>query len=172
MPVVRRGAGTPVFFLDTNILVYAFSQQDVAKREIARSLAEADGARVSTQVLSELANVLTRRFALPARVVKERITGFTARCEVVVVSPAVVLDALRVMELYEYGFYDSQIIATALACGAAVLYSEDLHDGQTIDDTLRIRTPFRVRAEQRVKPYRVTKTKSVAEAGRGQAFGT
>jgi|SRR5450756_1729 predicted nucleic acid-binding protein len=169
MPVVRRSTSTPVFFLDTNILVYSFSEQDVAKREIARSLVEADGARISTQVLSELAHVLTRKFALPAREVKERIAGVTAGCEVVVVSPAVVLDALRVMEQYGYGFFDSQIIATALACGASVLHSEDLHDGQTIDARLRIRSPFRIRAEQRSKPYRVGKSR--ARAGPSQRRG-
>lgn len=67
MRAAESGARTLLFFLDTNILIYSFSGQDAAKREIARALAEADGARVSTQVLSELAHVLTRRFGVPAK---------------------------------------------------------------------------------------------------------
>jgi len=55
MPVERVAA--PAFFLDTNVVVYSFSERDSIKREAARALVEADGAWISTQVLSELANV-------------------------------------------------------------------------------------------------------------------
>ena len=164
MPAARRGKLSPAFFLDTNVLVYSFSAQDVAKRETARALAESNGAWVSTQVLSELANVLTRRFEVPASEARERVASIAAGCEVMVVSPSIVLDAFRVMERWGYGFFDSQIIAAALACGASVLYSEDLHDGQTVDERLAIRSPFRLRAEQRAKAYRARKRRSGARA--------
>jgi len=160
----ERGASSPAFFLDTNVLVYSFSKQDAAKREVARALAEADGAWVSTQVLSELANVLTRRFQIPVQESKQRVMGIAAGCEVIVVSPPIVYDALRIMERFGYGFFDSQIIAAALACGASVLYSEDLHHGQMVDGKLSIRSPFRLRAEQRAKPYKATKRRAVARA--------
>ncbi|OGT79795.1 MAG: hypothetical protein A3H91_08245 [Gammaproteobacteria bacterium RIFCSPLOWO2_02_FULL_61_13] len=156
--------GASVFFLDTNILVYSLSAQDAAKREIARTLAEAEGAKVSTQVLSELANVLTRRFGIPVREVRERILNIAGACEVVQVTPAIVLDALRVMERFGYGFFDSQIIASALASGASVLYTEDLHADQIIDGTLAIRSPFRLRAEQGRARYRAKKRVARARA--------
>jgi len=155
MSAAERGKPNPVFFLDTNVLVYAFSAQDAAKRETARALAESDGAWVSTQVLSELANVLTRRFKVPAPEARERVASIAAGCEVMVVSPSIVLDAFRVMERWGYGFFDSQIVAAALACGASILYSEDLHGDQILDERLAIRSPFRLRAQQRQKPYRV-----------------
>ena len=62
------------------------------------------------------------------------------------------------------GWSDSQIIAAALACGASILYSEDLHHGQMVDGKLSIRSPYRLRAEQRAKPYRTTKRRAVARA--------
>ncbi len=160
----ERGASSPAFFLDTNVLVYSFSETDIAKREAARALAEADGAWVSTQVLSELANVLTRRFRIPVQEAKQRVMSIAASCEVIVVSPPIVFDALRIMERFGYGFFDSQIIAAALACGAPVLYSEDLHHGQIVDGKLSIRSPFRLRAEQRARPYRTAKRRAVARA--------
>jgi predicted nucleic acid-binding protein len=83
---------------------------------------------------------------------------------VIIVSPPIVFDALRIMERFGYGFYDSQIIAAALACGASVLYSEDLHRGQMMDGRLSIRSPFRLRAEQRAKPYRTRKRRAAARA--------
>ena len=160
----ERGASSPVFFLDTNVLVYSFSETEAAKSEAGRVLIESNGAWVSTQVLSELANVLTHRFRAPAREAKRRVMSIAASCEVIVVSPPIVFDALRIMEVFGYGFYDSQIIAAALACGASTLYSEDLHHGQMVDGKLSIRSPFRLRAEQRAKPYRTRKRRAAARA--------
>jgi predicted nucleic acid-binding protein len=162
MPAERVAA--PVFFLDTNVVIYSFSERDSIKREAARALVEADGAWISTQVLSELANVLTRRLGVPAPEARERVMSIAAGCEVVLVSPPIVYDALRIKERLGYNFFDSQIIAAALACGAATLYSEDLHHGQTVDGRLSIRSPFRLRAEQRAKPYRIRKRRAAARA--------
>ena len=159
----ERGASSPAFFLDTNVLVYSFSETEVAKSEAGRALIESNGAWVSTQVLSELANVLTHRFRAPAQEAKRRVMSIAASCEVIVVSPPIVFDALRIMERFGYNFYDSQIIAAALACGASVLYSEDLHHGQTVDGKLAIRSPFRLRAEQRSKSYKTTKRRARIE---------
>ena len=87
MPVERVAA--PAFFLDTNVVVYSFSERDSIKREAARALVESDGAWISTQVLSELANVLTRRLGVPVREARERIMSIAVGCEVVLVSPPV-----------------------------------------------------------------------------------
>ena len=90
--------------------------------------------------------------------------GIAAGCEMIVVSPPIVYEALRIMERFGYGLFDSQIIAAALACGASTLYSEDLHHGQMVDGKVSIRSPFRLRAEQRAKPYRTTKRRAVTRA--------
>ena len=71
------------------------------------------------------------------------------------VTPSIVGDALRIMERYRYSFYDSQILAAALAAGAKVLYSEDLQREQIVDGTLTIRSPFRVTVQQRAARYAV-----------------
>jgi predicted nucleic acid-binding protein len=160
MPAERVAA--PAFFLDTNVVVYSFSERDTMKREAARALVEAGGAWISTQVLSELANVLTRRLGVPVPEARERIISIATGCEVVLVSPPIIYEALRIKERFGYNFYDSQIIAAALACSASVLYSEDLHHGQAVDGRLTIRSPFRLRAEQRAKPYRATKRRPAA----------
>jgi predicted nucleic acid-binding protein len=44
-------------FLDTNILVYAYSEDDPQKREVARSLISSREVMMSTQVLQEFANI-------------------------------------------------------------------------------------------------------------------
>ncbi|MBI3372619.1 MAG: PIN domain-containing protein [Betaproteobacteria bacterium] len=143
------------YFLDTNVLVYAFAEDDPRRRGIARSLAESGDALISTQVLSELANVLTRRMGFSPSETRKRVAGIAASCEVMMVTPSVVGDALRIMERYQYSFHDSQILAAALGAGAKVLYSEDLQREQVIDGTLTIRSPFRMTVQQRGARYAV-----------------
>jgi predicted nucleic acid-binding protein len=41
-----------------------------------------------------------------------------------------------------YNIYDALVVSAALGAGCTTLYSEDLHDGQTIDEQLTIRNPF------------------------------
>jgi len=50
-------------FLDTNVLVYVFCEDEPRKRAIARDLVESGDCMLSTQVLSEFASELTRRLA-------------------------------------------------------------------------------------------------------------
>jgi predicted nucleic acid-binding protein len=43
---------------------------------------------------------------------------------------------------YAYTYWDSLLLATALHTGCGVFYSEDMQDGQVIENTLTIRNPF------------------------------
>ena len=49
--------------------------------------------------------------------------------------------ALEIMERWQYGFYDSLIIAAAIQAHCQILYSEDLHHQQKIQ-SLTIVNPF------------------------------
>lgn len=151
---MRRGAPAGRVFLDSNVLVYAYSASDPPRRERARALVEMSGATVSAQVLSELANVLLRKFGLERVQVRLRVAEIAERCEVLPVTASIVLEALRIGERYRLSFFDGQIVAAALAAGAETLYSEDLHDGLLIDGRLRVVSPFRPRAEQTRARYR------------------
>lgn len=142
-------------FLDSNVLLYAYSETDPEKRQIARGLADEHGAVVSTQVLSEFANVVLRKFRMPSPEARRRIAELAARCDVIAVTPAVVMEAIHVHERFGFSFFDSQIVAAALVSGATTLYSEDLQHGQRIDGKLRIVSPFTPAAQQRRGRYRV-----------------
>jgi len=49
---------------------------------------------------------------------------------------------LEIAERYGFSVYDSLIVAVALLAGCEILFSEDLHDGQRINDQLVISNPF------------------------------
>jgi predicted nucleic acid-binding protein len=50
--------------------------------------------------------------------------------------------ALNLAERYQYSYFDSLILASALEAGCQILYSEDLQDGQRIENQLTIVNPF------------------------------
>ncbi|MBR1870874.1 MAG: PIN domain-containing protein [Kiritimatiellae bacterium] len=135
-------------FLDTNILTYASTTQDMAKRGSAQRLLNdlyynLDGC-ISMQVLRELANVLFKKFSLPASEVRRIVTGFsTLPC---VEETRETLDrAISIKERYGLQFYDSLIVASAAEASCTTLYSEDLSDGMVYDG-VRIENPFRQKA--------------------------
>lgn len=55
-------------FLDSNILVYCYSTSDARKQGIARTLSALDNVHISTQVLNETTNVLSKNITLPGMI--------------------------------------------------------------------------------------------------------
>ena len=63
-------------------------------------------------------------------------------CTVKPITEKTHLSALTIKEHYQFSFYDSLIIASALELDYVVLYSEDMQHGQIIDEQLKITNPF------------------------------
>jgi predicted nucleic acid-binding protein len=127
-------------FLDTNILVYALDED--SRSGIASRLLE-DGGAISVQSLNELANVLRRKRLWTWDQVARAIEAVTFRCPAIVaLTPDLHRLGLRLAEQYSLSIYDAMIAAAALAAGCDKLYSEDMHDGLTVDGRLRIVNPF------------------------------
>jgi predicted nucleic acid-binding protein len=123
-------------FVDTNILVYAHDLTQAAKHERARALVqglwESDKGVLSTQVLQELCISLRRKAARPLSPegMRRLIEDYTS-WEIVVNTAESVLEALDLESRYKISFWDALIVQAAGSCGAEVLYSEDLADGQS-----------------------------------------
>ena len=130
-------------FLDTNVVVYSFDATAPRKRARAREILRGTGWFVSWQVLQEFANVALHRFEVPLRAgdLREYLDlVLWPRCRVFP-SGEVFWKALEIHSCLHFRLYDSLIVASAIAGGASVLYSEDLQDGQRIGP-LRIENPF------------------------------
>jgi predicted nucleic acid-binding protein len=133
-------------FVDTNILVYAHDRSAGIKHEGARALIErlwnTGGGVLSTQVLQELCAILRRKVARPWP--EEKMQGLIEdylSWEVVVNTPASVLEALTIETRHQVSFWDALILQAAGSSGATILYSEDFSDGQTYG-TVRVVNPF------------------------------
>lgn len=137
-----------LFFLDTNIFVYALLTSEPRKKLRAVQLLEQALAShtgcVSYQVIQEFANVGLRKFAqcFSVHECKQFIDAAMQPLNRVVSSPELFEAALNLHDETRYSFYDCLVIAAALQAGANVLYTEDLQHNQLIDGRLRIVNPF------------------------------
>ena len=129
-------------FLDTNIVVYLYSGDEPEKQAAAIALIKQNNPVVSTQVLSELANTLNRKFGLSFDVVAQAVAEVRDACAIVPVLPDTIAQALSLAQKYRYSYYDSLILAAALSAGCETLATEDMQHGQVIEDGLTIRNPF------------------------------
>ncbi|MFN4146065.1 MAG: hypothetical protein ACK4GN_09600, partial [Runella sp.] len=73
--------------------------------------------------------------------IKLSVQNFALIFDIFKPNEATLCKALDIHLLYQYSFYDSLILASALECGCEVLYSEDLNHGQTLEG-LQIINPF------------------------------
>jgi predicted nucleic acid-binding protein len=123
------------YFVDTNVLMYAHDAAAGAKHARTAALLERlwrnRSGVISTQVLQELSVNLRKKVARPldSRTVREMVSDYLT-WHVVVNGGDAILEALEIEARYQVSFRDALIIQAAEAAGAAVLYSEDLADGQ------------------------------------------
>lgn len=135
------------YFADTNVLAYAFDQDEPGKRARAHELLETEGVRgnlvISTQVLQEFFVVVTRKLSRPvsAQDAEQAVHAFS-QYPMVLTDPQLVFQAIRRHRTASVSFWDGLIIQAALAYQCTVLLTEDLQHGQSYD-SLVIRNPFR-----------------------------
>jgi predicted nucleic acid-binding protein len=55
----------------------------------------------------------------------------------------ILLSASQLRQEYSFSFWDSMVIACALAANAETLYSEDMQDGLIVHGTLQIINPLK-----------------------------
>ncbi len=130
-------------FVDSNILIYAHTNLDTAKQVVSQSLLKSENLFISVQVLNELVNVFRKKFNKDWKSIEKIIAETNKYYSVYPIDEATVNMAIRLSIRYEYSYYDSLIIASALECNCKILYSEDLHHEQIIDKTLTIINPFK-----------------------------
>jgi predicted nucleic acid-binding protein len=134
------------YFVDTNILLYAHDRSAGVKHERARKLIEhlwATGEGVvSTQVLQELCVNLRKKVSrpLPSEEIRRLVEDYLA-WEVVTNDATSVVEALEIEKRFKISYWDALVIHAAWRAGAAVLYSEDLAQGQRYD-SLQVVNPL------------------------------
>jgi predicted nucleic acid-binding protein len=132
------------FFLDTNVLIYSWSEKDKPKGRISRALVQKAFASkqgvVSMQVLQEFFSVATTKLGGDKLVVKEVMLRF-AELPIVQTDTVLLKTATDISILSQLSIWDALIVAAAERAHCPILYSEDLSNGQSIRG-VRISNPF------------------------------
>jgi predicted nucleic acid-binding protein len=129
-------------FLDTNILVYAFTMGD-RRSTIALKLL-GDGGVVSVQVLNEFVNVSRRKLRFQWAEVESALRALRTMLD-----PPIPLtvdlheSAITLARDHRLAFYDALIVAAASRANCAILLTEDMQHDRSIGG-LTIRNPFLV----------------------------
>jgi predicted nucleic acid-binding protein len=136
----------PLQFVDTNILIYAHDvsagPKQIRARQLLEDLWQSRLGCLSIQVLQEFYVNVTQKVAKPLP--SEAAAQIVADLSVWEVhSPRVedVLEAIRLQERYQISFWDAMVIASGIALGCQILWSEDLNPGQVYDQ-VQVQSPF------------------------------
>ncbi len=123
-------------FLDTNVLVYFYDQRDPTKHQIAVKLINDvlsdETAVISSQVIAEFCNVMSSKKGIIMKLPDLKLVVVNVFPPLLKHVPSIKFYE-RAVELragHALSFYDALIVQAALDLDCAVLYSEDLQDGQ------------------------------------------
>jgi predicted nucleic acid-binding protein len=120
-------------FVDTNVLVYCYSQTDAQKQQKALVALQIPNCLISTQVVNEFCNVCIKKLRFTPMRIQQIVDEILELCDLTIIDRETIRCALIVQRQYGFSYYDSLIIASAIESGCEYLFSEDLSDGQIID---------------------------------------
>jgi predicted nucleic acid-binding protein len=136
------------FFLDTNILVYAFDRANPVKqvkaKELIQHLFESPNCFISTQVITEFCNIALKKMkpALSGEKTREFIS-LIPETQIRLITQTDILTAIEVYTRLSFSFWDALIISSSISSECNILYTEDLQHEMKIENGLTIINPFR-----------------------------
>jgi predicted nucleic acid-binding protein len=136
-----------VDFLDSNVILYSIDGADALKHRVAKTLVtdalQSKSGLISFQVVQETLHIAQCKFEVPISFEDAQALLQTVLMPLMQVLPSQSLysEALRIKERYQFGFYDSLIVAAALSQKCKRLFTEDMQNGQIIEG-LKTVNPF------------------------------
>ncbi|OQX08020.1 MAG: hypothetical protein BWK80_48700 [Desulfobacteraceae bacterium IS3] len=121
-----------------------YSKDEPVKQIIASELILNDDSEyvISTQVIGEFINILSRKFKYGIQDIKVAVDDFRENFEVGIIETDTIDTALFIMGKYRFSYWDSMIVSSALNKKCNILYSEDLQHEQIVEKELKIINPF------------------------------
>ncbi len=133
--------------VDTNVLLYAYDRGDPVKQQraisVLNSLVIHDLGILTSQVLAEFFVNATRKLQPPLTVEEtyDRIQNYLLSWEILDITGAIVLEAIRGVRVHQMAYWDAQIWAAARMNQIQVVFSEDFGEGKIIEG-VRFANPF------------------------------
>ena len=135
---------TGKIFIDTNILVYAYVDTDLDKHNKAKEFLNSLSGKevnISTQILSEVYSALKKN-SIENTDAKYYVEYCIEKYNIFSVTLREVEICLDIRERYNYSYWDSLVLATAVNNNCEIIYSEDMQNKQLIYSDLKIINPL------------------------------
>ena len=129
-------------FMDTNVLIYAYSDTEPEKKEKSLIILEQEDVMISTQVINEFIWNMYNKFQIDIEALNDLTDRLFNRFKVSLIDKNTISRALDLVQQLKYSYWDSLIIASALIHDCSSLYTEDMQHDQIIENKLRIFNPF------------------------------
>ncbi|GAB4446300.1 MAG: PIN domain-containing protein [Anaerolineales bacterium] len=135
--------GKPAAFIDTNIWLYALLDMGEAEKSSrAREVITQTEPVLSVQVINEICVNLIKKAGFTEEQISQLVEAFYEKYPIIEMDESILLDASQLRQEYALSFWDSMVVACALAADAEILYSEDMQDGLIVRETLKIKNPL------------------------------
>jgi predicted nucleic acid-binding protein len=132
-------------FIDSNIFVYAYTDDDPEKHELSRNLLKdnvlANEIILSVQILNEFYSVMAK-YKHTHSEIKSCSDEIIEQTEIAPLKLDTFKFCLLIKEKYGYSWWDSLVLASALENDCKIVYSEDMQHGQVIENALKIVNPL------------------------------
>lgn len=133
-------------FIDSNIWIYAATQsQDNLpdlRHDTARQMIAQVQPCLSVQVINEVTVNLLRKFSFSEAEIRSLVRSFYKNYTVFPLDADTFIQASMLRESYQFSFWDSLIVGSALQHQCDLLYSEDMQDGLVVENRLQIVNPL------------------------------
>jgi predicted nucleic acid-binding protein len=129
-------------FIDSNLWLYAATEEQHEKTILAIQIIEQNNIVVSTQVINEVCVNLLKKHRYTEYEIALFIKQITTFCEICYLTPQTCLVASSLRQHYALSFWDSLIVSSALETKCTILFSEDMQHGLCIQH-LQIINPFK-----------------------------
>ena len=130
-------------FIDTNILIYFISNEKKKKLRAKEIIFSTQEVYISAQVVSEFISVCLSKKLLSIAEITPLIDNFLSALRFSSVEESTIKKALQIKQDYNFSYWDSLVIASAIENNCSILYTEDMQDGQIICDSVTIINPFK-----------------------------
>ena len=126
-------------FVDSNIWIYLFTSDEISKNELVRNFITNNVEKgnilvISFQVINEVGAVLKRKKKFNENKIQFIVDTMLDLCVIQDFSREIIYKASDLRDTLLVSYWDSIIVASAIESGCQYLTSEDLQDGQKIQE--------------------------------------
>jgi predicted nucleic acid-binding protein len=134
-----------LYFFDSNIWLYRLlidpecnEAEEIRKHNLAAALTSRENILITRQIINKVCSVLSKKAKISEIKIRQIIQEFYDGCLVIQLDRNIILRASELRNHYSFSFWDSLIVASALATDANILDSEDMQDRLIISNQLTL----------------------------------